>query len=215
MISEIEIPEEDALNTDHPRLSPARGRLAPTVPTAPIFLACALLGAALLVPTRHAQATEQLEAFTVAVLGGIGGTSDATPSSGYSNPSYQANFLLATEARTHLAMRVGQLDLKDFGGTGGYVDPSLQYVTIGGEYHLQQSFYESGIYIALGGYRLNGTLANGKSDNESTFGVAVGATGEFKINRRLGVVLEFSGHYADLERLQFFAMAHAGLAVRF
>lgn len=201
-ISEFEIPEEDALNIDHPRQSPR-------------LLACLLLGATLLIPARNAHATEQLEAFTVALLGGVGGTSDATPSSGYSNSSYQANFLLATEARTHLAVRVGQLDLKDFGGSGGFVDPSLQYVTIGGEYRLQQSFYESGIYISLGGYRLNGTLANGKSADESTFGVAVGATGEFKINRRLGVVLELSGHYADLDRLQFFAMAHAGLAVRF
>lgn len=172
-----------------------------------------MLATALFIPTRSAHAAEQLSAFTVALLGGAGGTSDATPSSGYGNPSYQANFLLATEARTHVALRVGQLDFDD--AAGGLFEPSLQYVTIGGEYRLQQSFYESGIYIALGGYRLNGELANGQSGDETTFGLAIGATGEFKINRRLGVVLELSGHYADLERLQFFAMGHAGLSVRF
>lgn len=196
------------MNVDHPRAPLARRRAAHFV------LACTFLSVlTLLAPLRSAHAAEQLSAFTVALLGGAGGTSDATPSSGYGNASIQANFLLATEARTHVALRVGQLDFDD--PAGGLFEPSLQYVTIGGEYRLQQSFYESGIYIALGGYRLGGDLANGQSDDETTFGLAVGATGEFKINRRLGVVIELSGHYADLERLQFFAMGHAGLSVRF
>ena len=42
-------------------------------------------------------------------------------------------------------------------------------------------------------------------------------TGEFPITRQLGVLVELSGHYADLRRegVQFFGMGHAGVVWHF
>ena len=108
----------------------------------------------------------------------------------------------------------GRLALDEDESFGSLRDAELTYATIGGEYRSHQDFYESGVYVALGGYRLEGTAA-GRDSRDSSWGLAVGVTGELPLKRWLGVQAEISGHYIDFDEAQFFAMAHAGLAIHF
>ena len=88
-------------------------------------------------------------------------------------------------------------------------------MTIGGEYRFPESYYESGVYIGLGGYRLEGEDAGGRSREDTSIGAVIGFTGEFRVNRVMSILVELSGHYADLEEAQAFGMAHAGLSFHF
>ena len=91
----------------------------------------------------------------------------------------------------------------------------MTYATIGGEYRTPETFFDSGIYIALGGYRLEGTGLSGEDESETSWGLAIGATGEMPLKQWLGLQLEISGHYIDFEDAQFFAMAHGGVVFHF
>ena len=97
---------------------------------------------------------------------------------------------------------------------GSLSDTELTYATLGGEYRGRQGFWQSGIYLALGAYRLEGTRFF-QDEEETSWGLSLGVTGELPINRTLGVQAEVSGHYVDFDDFQFFAMAHAGLVVHF
>ncbi len=154
---------------------------------------------------------QELYTFTVGVLGGIGGSPDA-PHTGFDRQSLQLNLQFQTDTRTQVGLRFGQIDLADRGERiSGLFEPTLQYVTVGGEYRSRQTYYDSGIFIALGGYRLDGS--GGSTQN--SLGVSAGATGEFAFNRRFGVVAEIAGHYADLDEVQYFGTAQIGLVFHF
>ena len=125
------------------------------------------------------------------------------------------NLGLVTEPRTHLVLRTGRLGLDKDKLFGSLSNADMEYVTIGGEYRYSEKFYESGAFVALGGYRLNGTRASGRDAREDTWGVSVGFTGELPIRRWLGVQAEISGHYVDFREEQFFIMGHVGVAFHF
>ncbi len=155
--------------------------------------------------------------FSAALLGGVGGSPDVDGSN-YGNAGYQVNLGLLTEPRTILGLRIGHLDLNRPQPFGTLTNAGLTYATIGGEYRYDEGYYDSGIYLALGAYRLHGNDAvDGSSRDQTAIGAALGLTGEFKVTRRFGVVAELSGHYADFSRrdFQFFAMGHVGLAYHF
>lgn len=171
-----------------------------------------LLG--LLVLPGAARAAEQYT-YSVGVLGGIGGSFDADPGSDLSNSSYQLNLSMVTEPRTQLGLRVGRLNLDSQGAFGTLTGADLSYVTIAGEYRFQDSYYESGLYLGLGGYRLNGTRADGKSDSQTSVGLVVGVTGDITVNRWLSVIVELSGHYVDVDEANLYGMGHAGLSFHF
>jgi len=172
----------------------------------------ALLLGGLLLPGA-AQAEERYT-YSVGVLGGIGGSFDASPGNSYSNSSYQIDLSMVTELKTLLVVRAGKLNLdkEDFGSLHG---AGLSYVTVGGEYRFQESYYESGLYLGLGGYRLRGTDAAGSAKNQTSVGLAVGVTGEIPVTPWLGVLLEVSGHYVTLKEAKIYGMAHGGLVVHF
>ena len=171
----------------------------------PALLAATLLGA----PAAGAQ---ELYTYTIGALGGVGGSLDVEPGDDLGNTGFQLNLTLVTEPRTHVGFRLGRLDLDTGEGFGTFTAPEFTYVTLGGEYRFRQSYYESGLYVALGGYRLEEPDADRE---ETEVGLALGVTGEFQINRRLGVLVELSGHWANFEEAQVFAMGHVGLAVHF
>lgn len=174
------------------------------------LLAVATAGGFGLFSGAAAQAQE-LYTFTVGVLGGVGGSPD-TESSTFDRRSLQLNLQLETDARTQVGIRVGQIELGDSNEQlNGLFEPKLQFVSIGGEYRTRQSYYDSGIFIALGGYRLEG--AGGSS--QTAAGLSAGATGEFSFNRHFGVLAEIAAHYSDLDDLQYFATAQIGLAFHF
>jgi len=183
----------------------------------PLFGSLALLLAVLALPTLPASAqAEDLYTYSVAALGGVGGSPDVN-SANYGNSGYQINLGLVTEPRTVLGLRVGKLSLDRPAVFGTLTGADLSYATIGGEYRFRESYYDSGVYLALGAYRLSGTDAFGASRDRTAAGASLGFTGEFPITRRLGVLVELSGHYADLRRdgVQFFGMGHAGVIWHF
>lgn len=162
-----------------------------------------------------AAGAQELYNFTVGVFGTLGGSFDADPGDSLTNTGYQVNLGLVTEARTHLVLRAGRLALDEDEFFGSLTDAELSYATIGGEYRVRETFFDSGIYIALGGYRLEGTDFLGGDQSDTSWGLAIGATGELPIRRWLGIQVEISGHYIDFDEAQFFGMGNAGVVFHF
>lgn len=173
-------------------------------------LSAAALVAAATLGLAPATATAQpTRSFTVALMGGLGGAADGEPDTGLDNFGYQALFSLETDFRTHFVVRVGSLDL---GAGGAAFDTQLRYVTLAGEYRFAAGYYESGLYVGLGAYdRTDAPLLPG----DSGLGLALGATGDFRLAERFSLLVELSGHYADLDDAHFFLMGHAGVAYHF
>src|SRR5258708_23324006 len=151
-------------------------------------------------------------------MGGGGGSVDVRPGSrNFSNGSWQVEGLVLTEPRIVVALRAGQLAL---GGKdalfGSRVGADLSYVTLSGQYMFEESYYDSGVYLGLGAYRLGGNDAvTGASASKTVAGGVLGLTGDFKASKRFSVVLELSGHYIDIRQAHIYAMAHGGLAFHF
>ena len=176
-------------------------------------LALLALTAALLLLPGAARAQEQYT-FTVGLLGGLGGSVDVDPGDGLDNTGFQLNFAVVSEPRTHVGIRAGRLALDGSEQFGSLTDAELTYATVAGEYRFPESYHESGIYIGLGGYQLDGTRGS-EDESDTAVGLVLGVTGELKITPWLGVLIELSGHYTDLDDANIFAMGHAGLAVHF
>lgn len=174
--------------------------------------ACAL---ALVLLAPGAARAQEIYTFTVGVLGGFGGSVDADPGDEIDNTGFQLDLGMVIQPKNHLVLRLGKLGLDSADQFVDLTNADLTYATIGGEYRYRHSYYDSGIYLALGGYRLEGNDFVGKKQDETAVGLALGVTGEFPIRRWLSVQVEFSGHYVDFERANMFAMGHAGLAVHF
>lgn len=162
-----------------------------------------------------AAGAQELYTYTVGVFGGIGGSFDADPGDSLTNTGFQLNLGMITEPGTHLVLRTGWLSLDQDEFFGSLRDAELKYVTIGGEYRYRETYFESGLYIALGGYRLEGTKASGRDTRDNSWGLAVGVTGELPIKRWLGIQGEISGHYIDFDEAHIFAMGHAGVVFHF
>jgi hypothetical protein len=171
-----------------------------------------LLAALLLLP--GAARAQEMYTFTAGLLGGIGGSLDAEPGDDLGNTGFQLNLTMVTEPRTHVGFRLGQLSLDGEERFGSLTEAELSYVTVAGEYRFPQSYYESGLYIGLGGYRLEGSRGS-QDEQDTAIGLNLGVTGEFRVTQWLGVLIELSGHYADLDDAQFFAMGHGGIAIHF
>lgn len=177
-----------------------------------------LLGRLVLILTlllvSGAAGAQELYNFTAGVLGGIGGSMDVEPGDGFDNTGVQVNLTMITEPRTHVGFRIGRLGLDEQELFGSLSDAELTYITLAGEYRFQESFYESGVYLGLGGYRLEGVRFE-EDERDTSLGVVLGLNGEFKVSRWLGLMVELSGHYVDFDEAQIFGMVHGGLAVHF
>ena len=176
------------------------------------LLAAALIALAAVPGDASAQ---QLYSFTVSASAGFGGSLDANPGDEITLGSYQFAASIVTEPRTLVGVRVGRIGFDDDEPLQSLFDADLTYLTLAGEYKFDQTFYEGGMYVGIGGYRLEGTDAAGSSQDDTSFGLAVGVTGEFPITRRFGVVVELAAHATDLDQAQLFATGQAGLAFRF
>jgi hypothetical protein len=164
-----------------------------------------------------AAGAQELYTYTIGVLGGLGGSLDADPGDSLTNTGFQVDFGVVTQMRTHLVVRAGILALDEDEIFGSLSEAELSYATIGGEYRVRQDMdsYDSGIYLALGGYRLEGITPSGHDSSDTSLGLALGATGELLINRWLGFQAELSGHYVDFDEANVFIMGHAGLTFHF
>lgn len=178
----------------------------------------ALLAAAVTLALPAAAAAQDRYNWSVGVMGGVGGSVDVKPGSrDYSNATWQVEALALTEPRTYLGLRVGHLAL---GGKdtlfGTRVGADLSYVTLSGQYMFEESYYDSGVYLGAGAYRLGGNDAvTGASASKTVAGGVFGLTGDFKASKRISVVLELSGHYIGIRKAHIYGMAHGGLSFHF
>jgi len=151
---------------------------------------------------------------TVGVLGGVGGPLDADdPDPGNSQRALELQLGLITEPRTLLQLRLGKIDFDEADRLGDFLAPEIEYATLSGEYRFYRNFYDSGIFLGLGGYRLTGTSSGG--NDKTALGLTAGVTGEFEIVSRFSVLGQISGHYIDFDEAQLFATAMAGLSIKF
>ena len=168
-----------------------------------------------LVVLPGAAGAQELHTYTVGLLGGLGGSVDADPGDALDNTGFQLNLAMITDPKTHVVVRLGRLGLDSDEVFGSLRDAELTYATIGGEYRFRQVYYDSGVYLGLGGYRLEGIDGGDQDVRDTSIGLAAGVTGEFRINRWMGVLVEISGHWVDFDEAQIFAMGHGGLAFHF
>jgi hypothetical protein len=147
--------------------------------------------------TAPAARAQELYTFTVSAIAGIGGSIDADPGDGFEDGAFQLGASMVTEPRTRVAVRAGRMGLA-------------------GEYHFPEGSYSPWVYIGLGGYRLEGEdRAGGGAAEETALGANLGLVGEFTITRRVDLLVEVSGHWADFDDQQAFATGQAGLAFHF
>lgn len=159
---------------------------------------------------------QELYNYSVTVAGGLAGSTDAEPGDGVDNPALQVGFSYVTEKKARLGLRLGRFDLDSDDRFDGLTDASLTYLTVAGEYRFSESFYDSGLFLGLGGYQLDGdAVLPGAEGDETAVGVTVGVTGDFKIRRRLSLIVELAGHYVDFDAANVFASGMVGVAFHF
>ena len=173
-----------------------------------------VLGLAAAVVVAPGAGAQDFYPYRASGLFGIGGVIDDDLSSGYSNPTFQLGFSFETEQDTLVGLRYGRLDFDDGLNGDGLATGQLSYVTVAGEYRFNEGYYESGIYLGLGGYNLETVGPLGVENDDTGAGAALGVTGEFKISGRWAFLVELSGHWADLDAVNFFVMGHAGIVFK-
>lgn len=172
---------------------------------------CLVTLVVLLLPAAAAAQEDQpLEA---SFLFGAGGSFDEDQS-GLGNTAYQFGLSLGVARRTKVGVRFGEIEYGAGDFIGSVASPNFSYVNVGGEYTFSERYYESGIFLGLGAYQLEG-LVGGQAYDDSTLGIVLGVTGEFEITRRLGFVIEGAGHLADFGPARYFITFHGGLAYHF
>ncbi len=165
--------------------------------------------------------------YTAGVTFGFGTPTGSGPSGSTINDVYLVNdnfefgyqLLFGMEVRrgTLFAVRFGQMDVEvtspnQLAVFGTPVGSELNYLTLTGEYRLPAGSYQSGFFMGLGYYSVDG---KNTFDDDAGLGLTLGVNGDIRINDRWSILVEFSGHYADLDYAQFFVMGHAGLAIHF
>ena len=166
-----------------------------------------------LVLALPAAASAEDSVYSINLWAGVGGSFDQSDA-GHSNSSFQLGFSVQPEEQVLVGLRVGELDLSG-GLIGDSLDTSLDYVTVVGEYRFTETFYESGLYIGLGLYSLDGVHMLGDSFSEESVGLVLGISGEFVLTGRIGFLLEVSAHATKLDAVDTLIMGHAGLAIHF
>jgi hypothetical protein len=162
---------------------------------------------------------QELYTFTGSLLVGVGGSFDENDA-GYGNTTFQLGISNVIEKRTHLGIRLGMMDFGSRDRLGPITGADVTYLTIAGEYRSKKSSYtgkfvDSGIYVGLGGYQIEGTDAAGREDDETAIGLAIGLTGDWEITPKWGVRVELSGHILDSDIADTLGMFHLGAAYRF
>jgi len=176
------------------------------------WLLAAIFGLSLLVAGSAGAAAPYN--YSVGVFGGLGGALDAEDSD-LDHGSFQLMGSLFTEPRTLLVARLGRIGFDEESRIGGLTSADLTYLTVAGEYRFSESLYDSGLFLGLGAYRLEGDLPGAVAEEDTAIGATFGVTGDFRMTRWLSFQLELAGHWADLAGDQIFALGHAGLVVHF
>jgi hypothetical protein len=177
--------------------------------------ALAAAGAFLLALGASSEAQAQLHTFGVSAQGVVGGAFDtAGEDPGLDQTGFQLGFSWDTWDQSRVGVRAARVSFSDE-LVDNVFDPELTYVTVAGEYQFNESFYKSGLYLGLGLYQMEG-LVGVETQDDTSLGLVLGATGDFPMTDRFSLVVEISAHYADLELgARFFGFLSAGVAYRF
>lgn len=161
----------------------------------------------------QASSTTRLNTYTLSIMGGLGGSIDEDES-GFDNSAFQLGFSSINERSVKLGARVGSIGSID--RLGNLFDADLTYATIAGEYLFGEAGYQSGMFLGLGVYRLEGSrLFTGEEISTTTVGLTGGVTGEFDISRRVGILAELSFHGLTQGEAEFFVNGLVGVAIYF
>jgi hypothetical protein len=147
---------------------------------------------------------------TLTALVGVGSSLDVDATD-LEHKVLQAGYSFETGDNTRVGVRVGRYSFAKDMTLNGFRDPRLTYGTAAGELRFDEAVYDSGIYIGLGVYRMEGAVG----DHEVEIGFTLGYNGEFEVSRHFSVALELAGHFADFPQHQSFAQLMGGLAWHF
>jgi hypothetical protein len=181
------------------------------------LLVCAF--AALLAAGGAGSLSAQLQetyTYTLGLLGGAGGALDADIDPGLGGPGFMVEALFVTEPRTLLGIRAGKLEIEGDEGFEIFDSAELEYANIAGEYRFNQGFYDYGVYLGVGYYRLTGDLRGELGEQEeSDLGAVVGFTGDFDVTRHISIVGDLAVHYVWIDVASIYATANLGVAFHF
>lgn len=166
-----------------------------------------------------AAGAQELYTFTGSLLLGVGGSFDENDA-GFGNPSFQLGFSHVIEQRSHVGFRLGYVGFGSNDYLGELRGADLTYLNVSGEYRSAKSSFsgsllESGIYIGLGGYQMNGENVDGRSESGTSIGLVLGLTGDIEITHDFLVRIELSGHILSSDVARYFGLAQVGVAYRF
>lgn len=160
--------------------------------------------------TAQGASTTRLYTYSVSLLGGLGGSIDESES-GYDNSAIQLGFSVVTERSVKVSARVGRLGSIE--RMANLFETDVEYVTVSGEYTFGEVGYQSGMFVGLGAYRLEGSrLFTGEPVSRTTVGLTGGLTGDFDLTERLSILAELSFHGLTQGDAQFFATGLVGLS---
>lgn len=199
-----------------PRVAARPGCVVTPSKEAPLRRALSFLFLLALAATPMAAQGTEPYSFDLGLLGGVGGSADLKPDPGLTNPAFSAFALMVTERYTLVGVRAGRIEFDESKGFGSdLAKADLEYAALVGEYRYPKGYYDLGVYLGLGAYRVKGELPDGEARNETAVGFAFGLTGEFRLYRRLYLAAETNVHYAFLDEAHLFGGASIGLGLRF
>lgn len=169
----------------------------------------ALTTVLLLLAGAASAGAQERYSYTVSLGPTFGGSLDGEPDSGSDHGGFLAGFSWRTQPRTAVGIRLGSMDLSG-DRLGALASPTFRYATVAGEYSFNELYYESSVFMGLGVYQ----LGDGVESDEGV-GLTLGLKGDFPINERFSIVVELTGHYADLDSAGTHATLHAGVAYDF
>ena len=176
-----------------------------------------LLAGLLLTPV--ASRAQELYSFTGSLMLGLGGSFDESEA-GFGNPSFQLGFSHVLEKRTHVGFRLGYIGFGSNDYLGELRGADLTYFNMAGEYRSAKSSFsgsilDSGVYIGLGAYQMNGEIDDGSSESGTSIGLVLGLTGDIEISPDFSMRIELSGHILSSDNARYFGLAQIGVVYRF
>jgi hypothetical protein len=154
--------------------------------------------------------------YRLAVLGGLGGPADSDRDKDFDHEAFQIEVGMVTNQSTLATVRLGKIDLDGGEPYEGLDHAELKFANIAGEYRFDQGYYDFGMYLGLGGYKIDGDPVPGAADAQTAIGIVFGINGDFDLTRHLAITAGASAHYIFFDkRSNLYANALAGVAFRF
>lgn len=164
--------------------------------------------------SASAAGAQQTRHFSFGVLTGIGSALDADDADA-NNFSLQVNLAFLTELKTQIGVRLGTIEFDSSDRLDSLMGGDLTYLTIAGEYRFSESFFESGLFLGVGIYELDGVTPAGVAESQSAIGLTAGVSGEFPVNPRWSVLVELVAHRAEFDAAKLFGSAAVGFLYHF